>query len=60
VAGKPSLPDYTLLGAGLSYAVSENATAYLRVDNISDEDYQTSLGYNMPGRTWTVGLSAEF
>ena len=60
VAGKPGLDDYTLLGAGLSYEVSDTTTAYLRVDNLADEDYQTSPGYNMPGRTWTVGLSAEF
>lgn len=60
VADKPVLDDYTLVGLGLSYETTDTTEAYLRVDNIFDEDYETSQGYNAPGRVWSVGLRAEF
>jgi len=52
--------DYTLVGAGLSYAVTDAATAYLRVENLFDEDYETSGGFNTSGRAGYVGLRASF
>ena len=52
--------DYTLVGAGVSYDVSPNAEIYLRVENLTDEDYETAGGYNQPGRAAYVGLRANF
>jgi vitamin B12 transporter len=52
--------DHTLVNLGLDYAVTKNATAYLRVDNLLDEDYETAGGYNMPGRAFAFGVRASF
>ncbi|WP_138934180.1 TonB-dependent receptor plug domain-containing protein [Roseovarius arcticus] len=52
--------DYTLVGAGVSYDVSPNAEIYLRVENLTDEDYETAGGFNQPGRAAYLGLRASF
>ncbi|PVA11730.1 TonB-dependent receptor [Pelagivirga sediminicola] len=52
--------DYTLVGAGMSYDVTEKAELYLRIENLFDEDYETAGGYNQPGRAAYVGLRATF
>lgn len=52
--------DYTLVGARLSYDLSDTSEVYLRVDNLFDEDYETAGGFNQPGRAFYVGLRASF
>jgi len=52
--------DHTLVGLGLSHAVTDSATAYVRVENLFDEDYETVGGFNTPGRAAFVGLRASF
>lgn len=52
--------SYTLLNAGLDYEISDNATAYLRVENLTDEDYETVGGYTQPGRSVFFGVRATF
>ena len=51
------LPDYTLLGAQVTY----NATGYLQflvtAENLFNASYQTIYGYPMPGRTLFAGLN---
>ncbi|MEX3316667.1 TonB-dependent receptor plug domain-containing protein [Sulfitobacter sp. PS-8MA] len=51
---------YTLVGAGMSYEVTDTAQAYLRIENLFDEDYETAGGYNTPGRSAFFGLRADF
>lgn len=53
-------PDYTVLGARFDYALSDTASAYLRIENLTDEDYETALGYGTSGRAVYVGLSSRF
>ena len=52
--------DYTLANLGLSYRVSDMAEAYLRVENLFDEDYEVSGGFNTPGQAIYVGIRAAF
>ncbi|MCM2562986.1 TonB-dependent receptor [Lutimaribacter sp. EGI FJ00015] len=52
--------DYTLVNLGVTYDVSTQAQAYMRVENLLDEDYETAGGYNMPGRAAYFGLRASF
>ncbi len=52
--------DYSLVNVGLRYDVTESAQAYLRVENLLDEDYETAGGYNQPGRAVYFGLRANF
>ncbi|GAB1364425.1 TonB-dependent receptor [Rhodobacter sp.] len=53
-------PDYTVLNAQANYSLSDSMEAYLRVENLTDEDYSTSLGYNAAGRSVYLGLQAKF
>ena len=52
--------DYTLVGAGVSYDVSDTAEVYLRVENLFDEDYETAGGFNQAGRSVFLGVRADF
>lgn len=52
--------DYTLVGAGISYDVSDTAEVYLRVENLFDEEYETVSGYNQAGRSVFLGVRADF
>jgi vitamin B12 transporter len=58
--GFGAMPDYTVVTAEASFKVSDGAEAYLRVENLFDESYQTSQGYNTSGRAAFVGLRAKF
>lgn len=51
---------YTLVGAGMTYDVTETAQAYLRVENLFDEDYETAGGFNTQGRSAYFGFRADF
>ena len=52
--------DYTVANATLTYDVNDTTEAYLRIENLADEDYQSILGYDAPGRGVFVGLRASF
>ena len=52
--------DYTLVNLGVTYDLSGRATAYLRVENLLDEDYETAGGFNTPGRAAYFGIRASF
>lgn len=54
------MPDYTVVNAEASYAVTDQAEGYLRVENLFDADYQTSNGYATSDRAVYVGLRAKF
>ncbi|WP_246831429.1 TonB-dependent receptor plug domain-containing protein [Pseudotabrizicola formosa] len=55
-----ALPDYTIANVSLAYEVNDKTTAYLRIENLFDEQYQTVTDYGQPGRSVFVGLSAQF
>ncbi|MCI2399233.1 TonB-dependent receptor [Aliiroseovarius subalbicans] len=52
--------DYTLVGLTAEYAINDDWAVNLRVENLLGEDYETAGGYNTPGRSAFVGLSARF
>ena len=52
--------DYTVVDLGLAYAVTQAAEAYVRVENLFDEDYETAGGYNTADRAVYVGLRSSF
>lgn len=54
------MSDYTVVNAAVNYAVNDNAEVYFRVENLFDEVYQTSAGYNASGRAFFAGLRARF
>ena len=54
------MPDYTVVNGTLDYDLGRGRSAYLRVENLADEAYQTSDGYAASGRAIYVGLRASF
>jgi vitamin B12 transporter len=54
------MPDYTVANLTLTYEMNDITQAYLRVENIFDEDYQTVRNYGQPGRQVFVGVQASF
>lgn len=52
--------DYTVVDARLGYRVTESAEAYLRVENLFDEEYQTARGFGTAGRSVFAGVAARF
>ncbi|WP_295046913.1 TonB-dependent siderophore receptor [uncultured Paracoccus sp.] len=61
VAGRPNdMDDFTTVDLLVSHPVRDNATAYLRLENVFDEDYQWVNGYGTSGRAVYAGLRASF
>lgn len=54
------LPDYGMVNTTVTYDLTEDLTAYLRVENLFDADYQTVPGYGQPGRGVFFGINASF
>jgi vitamin B12 transporter len=54
------MPDYTVVNAALSYDITDTTEAYLRIENLLNEDYETTAGFNASDRAVYVGLRASF
>lgn len=52
--------DYTLVNVAASYDLGDGAEAYARIENLLDEDYEISGGFNTAGRSVYLGVRAEF
>lgn len=55
-----TLDDYVVFDATATYALTDNAELYLRVENIFDEEYQTTPGFGTSDRAAFVGVRARF
>jgi vitamin B12 transporter len=55
-ANTQRLAGYGLVNLYASTALASDWTLLGRIDNLGDKDYQTALGYAMPGRTVYMGL----
>ncbi len=60
IAEKTEIDGYTLLNVGAGYQVNERFEVYGRVENLLDEDYQETIGYNTPGRGLFGGVRLSF
>ena len=60
VAGRAVLDDYTLLNGALSYDLGGGAQAFLRIENITNAQYQLVQGYGTANRSVYVGLRRSF
>ena len=52
--------DHTLVHLNAAYALTDQVEAFLRVENLFDEDYETAGGFNQSGAAAYVGLRASF
>ncbi|WP_343079440.1 TonB-dependent receptor plug domain-containing protein [Ostreiculturibacter nitratireducens] len=59
-ADRDSLPDYTVANATFTYDLGQETEAYLRVENLFDEEYQLVPGYGTSDRAFYAGLRKSF
>jgi len=59
VANVP-MEDYTVVNLSAAYDLSDDAQAYVRIENAFDEEYETVKGYNTGGRMIFAGVRASF
>lgn len=55
--GDIRLPSYTLLNLDARYNINKNVSLYARIENLLDKDYETTYGYQQPGRGAYVGVN---
>lgn len=61
VSGRPSgMEDFTTVDLLVSHPLRDNAEAYLRLENLFDEQYQLNGGYGTPDRSVYAGIRATF
>ena len=53
------LGDYTLVDLAASYALTEKATLYARVENLMNESYSDIFGFAAPGRGAYAGIKLQ-
>ncbi len=54
-------PDgFTVFGLAATYDISRQVQAYVRVDNLLDEEYEEVLNFGTPGRSVFGGLRVNF
>ncbi|MDC7682520.1 TonB-dependent receptor [Asticcacaulis sp. BYS171W] len=53
------LNSYTLADLRAAWAINERVTVFGRVENLTDEDYETAADYGTPGRRLWVGVRAN-
>ena len=54
------MPDYEVLDLSFTYNINGKSSAYLKVQNVADEKYETIKGYNTGGRQFFAGIRASF
>lgn len=54
------LDDYFVADARLGYRFLRGVQAFVAVQNLTDEEYETIVGIPMPGRNLHAGVSIEF
>jgi len=54
------LDDYTLLNLSTTYQLNQMTKISARIQNVLDDQYETTLGFGTPGRAFYLGLTASF
>ncbi|EGU57330.1 outer membrane vitamin B12 receptor BtuB [Vibrio nigripulchritudo ATCC 27043] len=59
-SGDAKLDAYTTADLGMTFNISEDLAAGLRVDNLFDSKYETAKGYPAPERAFYINASYKF
>jgi vitamin B12 transporter len=60
IDGGAPIEDYTVADLSIGYGLSDTTEVYLRVDNLFDEEYQTTRNYGTSDRAFYIGLRTRF
>ena len=58
--GNIELDDYTLVNFRANYEVNKYTSAYFRIENATNEDYEIVDGYSTPDREFYFGITRKF
>ena len=58
--GNVVLDDYMLIDLRANYALNDKTSAYVRLENAADEDYEVIDGFSTPGRAAYIGVTTKF
>ncbi|MBW3559713.1 MAG: TonB-dependent receptor, partial [Proteobacteria bacterium] len=54
------LKGYTLVDVRAAYPIGERAEVYARIENLTDETYETARNFGVPGRGGFIGVRGRF
>lgn len=54
------LDDYFVVDTSVGYAINDDVEAYFRIENLFDDEYQTTPGYGTSDRAFYAGIRARF
>ncbi|MCK4295749.1 MAG: TonB-dependent receptor [Candidatus Marinimicrobia bacterium] len=54
------LNPYVILNLRGNYSINRYLDLYSAIDNITDSSYETMYRFPMPGRTFTIGITAKY
>jgi iron complex outermembrane receptor protein len=60
VAPQAVKESYTLIHSRAALAISESADVFVKLENLTDQDYEINSGYPMPGFVAFVGFNVHF
>ena len=52
-----NLNSYWLVNLNARYNINKNVSLYARIENLLNKDYETTYGYEQPGRGAYVGVN---
>ncbi|MBU3914830.1 TonB-dependent receptor, partial [bacterium] len=55
-----TLNPYTVVNFSVAYDFTKSIKLYMKVDNLTDEFYETAWSYATPGRSFYAGIKAAF
>lgn len=55
-----ALDDYTVWDVSARYEITDTASVYGAIHNVTDVSYQTVRGFNAPERTIRFGVETSF
>ncbi|UOA27760.1 TonB-dependent receptor [Pseudosulfitobacter sp. DSM 107133] len=58
--GGNAMPDYTVVNASMTYDFNDSTQGYVRFENLTNAQYQTSYGYGTSDRAVYFGVRASF
>jgi len=54
------LDSYTLVNINANWNVNDYLSLSAKLNNVTDSSYETMYGYPMPGRNFTIGITAKY
>jgi len=54
------MPSYTIFNTGIDYQLSKEVNIYFNINNLLDKNYENTISYGQPGRTFYLGFKGNW